>query len=407
MSETGFDTSVLILLVGLVIVANFLAKSLLERWALPALVGYIGLGFLLRLADGILPVLDAGAWNILEFLGRVGVIVLLFRIGLESNVRGLLRQLRRASVIWVGDIALSAFAGYAATRFILGYGNIPGLFVAIAMSATSVAISTKVWRDAGALNSARGELLVDVAELDDLSGILFLAVLFAVMPVLVGGTFGGGLGSIASAAATQLVKFILFGALCLLFSIYAEERLTLFFRRIEAPPAPMLTVAAIGFVIAALAALLGFSVAIGAFFAGLIFSRDPEAVHIDASFGAIHELFGPFFFFFLGLSIDPAALTQSAWAGVVLLCAAFAGKLAGDGIPAYFFTGTAGAALIGFSMVPRAEIAMIVMQTGLGAGTVPGELYAAMVAVSMGTCMLSPLVVQGLLKRSSRGGERS
>lgn len=63
-------------------------------------------------------------------------------------------------------------------------------------------------------------------------------------------------------------------------------------------------------------------------------------------------------------------------------------------------------ALVGFSMVPRADIAMIVMQTGRDGGTVPGELYAAMVAVSMGTCMLSPPVVQGLLKRSPRGGER-
>ena len=116
----------------------------------------------------------------------------------------------------------------------------------------------------------------------------------------------------------------------------------------------MLEVVGVGFIIAAVAGLLGFSAAIGAFFAGLLFSRDSEAVKMDASFGALYELFTPFFFIGIGLNIEPRALNTGLIMGSVLLIAAVLGKLIGAGIPAYFATDLTGATLIGFSIILRA-----------------------------------------------------
>ena len=112
-------------------------------------------------------------------LGELGVICILFRVGLENDPRQLLRQLPRAVSIWIGNVVLSALLGYVAARYVLGYDLIPSLFVATALSATSVGVSVLIWESAGRLKSELGEQLIDVAELDDISAIVFMVTLFA------------------------------------------------------------------------------------------------------------------------------------------------------------------------------------------------------------------------------------
>ena len=102
------------------------------------------------------------------------------------------------------------------------------------------------------------------------------------------------------------IKAILFGGFCLVFARYAERRIVRFIRA-AAPPGPILIVTGIGIVIAGTAGQLGFSLAIGALFAGLVFSRDPEVVRMETLFGPIHELFMPFFFVAIGLSSPKAS----------------------------------------------------------------------------------------------------
>lgn len=401
MIDLQLNLSLMILLVGAIIVLAILTKSVSQRMQVPALVGYIVIGFLLRMADVRWEFLSEGARVVFEFLAKIGVITLLFRIGLESNVAKLLRRLRRASTIWIGDVLFSGGLGFVVCFFLLGFALIPSLFVAIALSATSVGVSVGVWHDANAVNSPTGELLLDVAELDDISGIVLMALLFAVVPVLKEGTQASITPILLKTGGLILLKLVAFGGLCAVFSLYLERRITDFFKRIESPPNFMLLVAGIGFIMAALAGWLGFSVAIGAFFAGLAFSRDPESVKIDASFGPLYELFSPFFFIGIGLSIDPGTMTSALGLGLLLLMAAAFGKLFGDGTPAFITVGGSGALLVGVSMMPRAEIAMIVMQRGLSLGewAVPSRVFGAMVVVSAATCIISPIIVRSLLRR--------
>lgn len=401
MVESGIDPSLLILLIGATIVLNIMVKCGLERIGVPALIGYMALGFLIAVADVQAGFLSADGKKIFEFLARLGVITLLFRIGLESNITGLLQQLRRASFIWIGGVFFCGALGYVTAYYLLGLALIPSLFIAIALTATSVGIPAGVWQGAGAINSPNGELLIDVAELDDISGIILMALLFAVVPVLQEGLGKSLLPILAETSGLILLKLAVFGTLCALFSIFVERRITGFFGRIVPPPNPMLVVGGIGFIMAALARLLGFSLAIGAFFAGLVFSRDPEAVKIEASFEALYDLFSPFFFIGIGLYINPQVLTTALEVGTLLLVVAVLGKLIGHGFPTLLSLGWTAAVLIGFSMVPRAEIAMIIMEHGLslGAWAVPPQVYAAMVLVSAMTCIFSPIIVRALLRR--------
>ena len=403
MTQAEQSLLLLILLVGAIVVTAILVKSGLERIGIPPLIGYILLGVFLGGADPQWHLFSAGEREVWEFLADIGIISLLFRVGLESKLDELMRQLRRASLVWVGNVFVSGLLGFFTAYSLLKLDLIPSLFIAIAMTATSVGISVGVWREARAINSPNGELMLDVAEMDDISAVILMALLFAVVPVLGNNPdVSTLLPLLGKTVGLFCFKAVVFGAFCFFFSRYLEKSITSFFFRLEPPPDPTIMVAGMGIIIAALAGLGGFSVAIGAFFAGLLFSRDPRSVKLDASFDTFYELFVPFFFIGIGLKIDLAALSTAFDLGMFLLIVAVLGKFVGVAVPVLLMNAEwKSAILLGVSMAPRAEIAMIVMQHGLqiGAGTVPPRVFAAMVVVSAATSILVPLVLRPLLRR--------
>ncbi len=398
-AELGFV--LIILLIGATIVLTILLKAGLERVGIPALIGYLLLGFLIKLADVQGLIFSESVQSVYKVLAELGIICLLFRVGLESNLTGLVRQLPRASVLLAGNLVFSSCLSFVAAYFFLQLSPIPSLFISMALTATSVGISVSVWQEAKALNSDNGELLLDLAEMDDIAAIALMSLLLSMLPVLNGEVEANFLPVLAQTIVPFVLKVILFGTFCLIFFRYLEQPMTRFFEKIEPAPDPMLTVAGIGFIIAALAGFLGFSVAVGAFFAGLVFSHDPDAITLDTSFSTLYELFVPFFFFNIGLQLDPQVLTSSLSLGTVLLVVAVVGKLIGTGIPAWLTVGWSSAALLSISMIPRAEIVMVIMQQGqqLGDWAVSSEVFAAMTMVSIATCILSPLLLRPLLRR--------
>lgn len=408
MTDPAQVDAMMIALVGTAVVAAVLINALFGRIGLPALTGFLMLGVLLRLADSQWPFLSPPVMTAFRFMADLGVVALLFKVGLESHPQALAAKLPSASLIWIGGVIISAAAGFSASHYLLGMDLVPSLVIATALTATSVGVSVAAWEERNALNSDRGELLVDVAELDDISGIALMALLFAVVPVLLngGGPFWSTLGGTAVAFIAKFALFILF---CLLFARYGERPLTRLAARLREPPERMLVVVGIGFLIAALAGSLGFSLAIGALFAGLVFSKDPEAVKTEKSFQDLYAFLTPFFFISIGLHIDPASLDAGLGIGAVLVLAAVVGKLIGHGLPALLIGGGSGALLIGVSMIPRAEIAMIIMHQGqqLGPEVVPQTAYAGMVIVTMVTCILAPLLLHPLLNRWPQQGGRT
>jgi Kef-type K+ transport system membrane component KefB len=165
----------------------------------------------------------------------------------------------------------------------------------------------------------------------------------------------------------------------------------------------MLVVTGIGLIVASLASFIGFSFAIGAFFAGLIFSSDPSAVKIDASFEALYELFVPFFFVGIGMTIEPAALKELGIPTLVLFLAAVMGKFLGAGIPAALTLNHSAAVLIGISMIPRAEISLIIAQRGfmLGEWAVSPNLFLWLVIISGATAVFVPVTLKRVIRSKS------
>lgn len=387
---------------GVLVVASMAIKASFTRIHLPALIGYMALGLVLRFAEAQGATLSETAHAVLEFLGKLGVIALLFRVGLESDLGKLLSQLRGASFILLGNVAASAGLGYLTARYAAGLEFLPSFVVATAFTATSVGIPVRIWQNRGKLETETGQEFLDVAELDDITGVVLMGLLFAVLPIL-RGNGEGDIGLVLAWTTTLfLAKLALFAGLCYLFSRYAEQRLTRFAEGLVSKPDPMLVVAGTGILIAGLAGLLGFSAAIGGFFAGLVFSRDPKRVQYDASFCALYDLFAPFFFITIGFSMAPGQLLGAATLGGVLFLAATASKIAGTFAPAMLLMPSRAAAVLSVSMVPRAEITMLIMHRAHRAGedVAPGQAYSAMVIVSALTCLFAPLVLDKMLARS-------
>ncbi|QBQ55488.1 cation:proton antiporter [Nitrosococcus wardiae] len=141
-------------LVGATVVLAALIKTLFARMGIPALAGYLLLGFLLRLADLRWGLLTEPVRYAFAFLADMGVVALLFEVGLKSHPAALAQKLPRASFIWLGDITLSALFGYAGAYYGLRLPLIPSLVVATALTATSVGVSVAAWQQA--INSPNG-----------------------------------------------------------------------------------------------------------------------------------------------------------------------------------------------------------------------------------------------------------
>ncbi len=399
---------VLELVVGILIVAAMFLRVLFRRLGAPSLVGFILLGFVLRVIDSASPFLSSSSLLILEFLSSLGVFVLLFRVGLDSNLQGLVAKVPRAAPIWIGNVVLSGGPAYWLCKGLLDLPLVPSLFVAVALTATSIAVSTEMWQEAGALDSADGETLIDVAELDDLSGVALMTLALAVAPAL---SVEGG-DSAWNLAGRVLLLFVaktaVFAGFCWVVARFAERRLVIALRGTDELGSALVLIG-VGLIIAAIASLFGFTIAIGAFFAGLIFSRDPEAVRLETAFMPLYRFFVPFFFISIGFRIEPQTLDSAMKIGGALLIVAVLGKVIGAGLPALLTTSGAGALAIGVSMVPRAEIAMVIGQQArdLGDWAMPAEVYSGIALVSLVTCLVSPFVVRVLLKCIRRPLARS
>jgi Kef-type K+ transport system membrane component KefB len=225
--------------------------------------------------------------------------------------------------------------------------------------------------------------------------------LLAIIPAIQGDHFAFA-APVGLATVLILLKLLLFIIGCYLFSHYLEPRFTQFNKRWENSKTAMtISVLGAGLVIAALAGYLGFPLAIGALFAGLAFSRDPEAVRTDARFAYFYEFFTPFFFIYIGMQLDPSLLLDSLGIAAMLLLPAVIGKLAGVGIPALRFLKKQEAFLLGISMIPRAEIAMVVIYQChlLGNDVIPDRLFGAMVAVSVITSIIAPMALRAMQVR--------
>ncbi|MEN6517725.1 MAG: cation:proton antiporter [Methanospirillum sp.] len=332
--------------------------------------------------------------DFVQALAQLGAIFLLFTIGFEFCLADLTDP-RYFGIAAVG-VAVPWLGGYL-TMVAMGYATVPALFMGAALTATSIAITANVLKELGKLDTQAAKAIVGAAVIDDILALLVLGLTTDVIQ-----------GSVSlPALATSLVSAVLFIGLGLLAGVKIVSPLLAWLdsRPLarQYPEFVFINALAIAFLYAMVAELIGLSAIVGAFIAGVA-CRDVTLCHSkDPKEGAeyLQVIFGAIFFVSLGIIVDLHALTPAvALLVVAVTIVAMATKLIGCGLPARLFRYSwHDAAVIGFGMAPRGEVAMIVALIGLNAGLIGQDIFITVIMMSLVTTVITPIVFQNWLLR--------
>lgn len=372
----GPDIPALLLTLAAVLAATKLVGAMARRIGQPAVLGELVAGILL--GGSVLGVLDPGE-PVLKTLAELGVLILLFEVGLETDLQALRRVGGAAVTVGVAGIVLPFAGGYAvATLF--GAPPITALVIGAAMTATSIGISARVLGDLGHLKTHEGQIVLGAAVFDDVMGLVILAV--------VGGVAAGAGVTVVGVTTTALVAIgFVVGAVAL--GAFVARPLMAAVARVPVAGSVGVTAIVFVFVTAAIAAKVGSAMIIGAFAAGLVLHGTPQRHEIEKWVTSLGHVFVPVFFAMVGAEVDLRAMasTQALGLGAALIAVAVAGKVMAGFAP-WWFRGRK--LLVGVAMVPRGEVGLIFAQMGVAAGVLAGGEFGAVIAMVVVTTFLTP-----------------
>lgn len=366
----------LLLTLVAVILGTKLLGEIAQRLGQPAVLGELVAGVLL--GGSVLGLLDP-ADSVIAALSEIGVLVLLFTIGLHTDLRALRRVGSAAVLVALVGVALPFGAGYLAASA-LGVPPIPALVCGAALTATSIGISARVLSDLGRLDTRDGQVVLGAAVLDDIVGLVILAI---VSQVATGGAVEGL--DVARTAGVALG----FVALALALGSVAIPPLFRLVERVRGSGALGLIALAFAFGLAVLAAKVGSAMIVGAFAAGLILHPTQQRHDIENAATELGHFFVPIFFAAVGAAVDLRALAEprALLVGAALVVTGVLGKMAAGYAPVRH---RGDKLLIGVAMVPRGEVGLIFAQMGLATGAITGDLFGAIMLMVLVTTLVTP-----------------
>jgi CPA2 family monovalent cation:H+ antiporter-2 len=317
-------------------------------------------------------------------LSELGVILLMFSIGLEFRLRRVGEIAGTSGVAALAETSLMLAAGYL-TGQALGWTAMESLFTGAMVAISSTTIVAKTFTELGVSRRAR-EIVFGILVVEDLIAILLVAILTAVAAG--GGVSAGMLAGTSLRLATFL--FLLIGV-----GLLVVPRLVRYV--VAARSSEMTLVTCIGLCFAAALAALafGYSVALGAFIAGSVVAESGEAKRIEPLIEPVRDLFLAIFFVSVGMLIDPATLRHQWGAAVTLAVVVIAGKFLFVTVGAFFTGGgIAGAVKAGMSLGQIGEFSFIIAAIGTSAGVIRAELYPIAIAASAITTLTTPWLVR-------------
>ncbi len=401
-------------------------SGLVERFGQPSVLGELIMGVIL----GNLIFLGISFFDpikeniIIQFLADLGVIVLLFQVGLESNLGSMARIGGRAFLVAVVGVILPFVLGtyIVGPLFLPGIGSNAYIFLGATLTATSVGITARVFRDLGRLNSRESQIVLGAAVIDDILGLIILAVVSAI--VSRGSVNLGDVASISATAVLFLFAVVTFG------QMLAPDIGNLL-SKIQTGTGMKFTLAIVFCLLFAyFAEQIGLAPIVGAFAAGLVLDpvhfrhfdnpkviddikrsvqhEDPKLVqridevldyhthrHIDDLIEPLSFFLVPIFFIKTGMDVDLSTLLDIK---VLLIAIAVASVALVGKIAAGYVAGDVNKAIVGWGMVPRGEVGLIFAAMGRSLGVVPDRLFSVIVIVIIFSTLITPPVLSYLLK---------
>ncbi len=364
-------------------VAAKLLAEVFERISQPVVIAEILAGVLI--GPFVIGLVRPG--EVHATFAELGVIFLLFSVGLEINVADIFRVGATAALVAVTGVILPFIAGYALMSA-LGYNSIESVFIGAALVATSVGITARVLSELGKIDSVVARVILGAAVIDDILGMLVLAVVSSMS--------SGSIDYIHIA----IVGFeaIAFTAIIVFFGRKVVHRLSPSVANLQTAESYFFGAIALCLGLSVLAAQIGIAAIIGAFLAGMALSEKNKEYDLDSKIHPIFEFLTPFFFVSMGMQLDLRVFADTSVLGVAALVSivAIATKFAGCGLASHKL-GFRPALAVGVGMIPRGEVGIIVALACLQLGSISNALYAVVLIMSMVTTLIAPPLLKPLL----------
>ena len=423
-----------LLQLSLVLAAAKLLGALAEKLSIPGVLGELAAGMILGpFALGSLihvpihgmwvalfpkpifdTVLNRPEWPIsyeLWLVAQLGSVVLLFLAGLHTNLQQFFKYIGPATVCAIGGVVAPFFLGAFATqwfsesvlgRYVIWYAP-EALFIGAIMVATSVGISARVLSDIHQLDTPEGVTILGGAVIDDVLGILVLAIVAAIAQAKSAGQ-AVEVGEILVITAKAIGFWIGLTAI----GLALANRIENLFQRVHYAGARLGLALALCLLCAGVAELFGLAFIIGAYSIGLALSKTRMAHHLMEDLTPVNDFVVPIFFAVMGMLVDYAAMGTALLFGTVICGLAIISKVLGCGLPALLVGfNKRGAFRVGIGMLPRGEVALIMAGVGLVGGYISQELFGVAILMTLVTTVMAPLILVPAFRGGSgrRGAE--
>jgi len=331
-------------------------------------------------------------------IGQIASILLLFMAGLETNLATFLRFAGKASVVGAAGIIIPFVLGDFATiwfGFADGFFHAHALFMGGIMAATSVGITARVLSDIKKLDTPEGITILGAAVVDDVLGILVLAIIVNLVD--------SGTVELASVALIAIKAIGIWLGLSAFFVLTAPW-LTRFWSWFRTPGSGLVLTVFACMLAAVICESVGLAMIIGAYSVGLAFSNTPIAEKLVEEMRGVYHLFVPVFFVVLGMLVNVDIMQNALVFGLVITVLAIAGKVVGCGAAALGVGfNTTGAYRIGIGMMPRGEVALIIAGYGLTRGIVTQDMFGVAILMTLLTTVAAPILLVPAFKTDRKG----
>jgi Kef-type K+ transport system membrane component KefB len=331
----------------------------------------------------------------LSVFAELGVIFLLFWVGLESKLGDIRNVGRSAGLVGTFGVAIPVAAGIVAA-LALGASTATAVFIGAALAATSVGITSAILVELGLQAGRAGRTILGAAVIDDILALVILA-------IATGIASEGGVspGEIALLVGLSLAFLAFFG-------LGGQRLLSARPAVLEAPrfaDSPLLPAVLICLGLAVLAAEIGLAAVIGAFLAGMIVAETREQNSIEVEVAPLYAFFAPFFFAVIGAQLDVSRLADAENLAILIGLTALAvvTKYAGSWIGARSLS-VRDRAIVSVGMIPRGEVGVIVAALGFSKGAIDADVFAEVVGMAILTTLIAPYMIRWAARRRPASG---
>lgn len=339
--------------------------------------------------------------EVVSVLAEIGVIILLFEIGLESDLRDLKEVGYQAAIVAVVGVVAPFVAGTAGLMFFFNVAAIPAIFAGAALTATSIGITSKVLSELGRLKSKEGQIIVGAAVIDDVLGIIVLAVV-------------ASLAKTGEVDVFNVIYLIISATVFLLGSIllgkFFNKSFVTIADKLQTRGQLVIPAFTFAFLMAFLANVIQLEAILGAFAAGLVLDETDKRKELDKQVIPIADIFVPIFFVAVGAKADLGVLNPAVpenRAGLVIAVFLIAVAIIGKLVTGWTVIGQPqiNRLAIGVGMIPRGEVGLVFAGIGSASGVLSKPLEAAIIIMVILTTFLAPPFLRVAFKGSPEAAE--